>query len=173
MSETKLLHRVRILAGLFLGLFLLLSFRGEGDPLGQTDQGPSQGRPVRTYQVRGVAVSLEDMRRFDDIMGPRGPRVVPFRRVPGPLLISGGAQTAGEALLQGSPGNPGASSSGTAGGGDGGLSQPAPDATAAALPLLNAFAGVMDISLDGLRVIPPDTDGAVGPSNVVTLVNRG
>ncbi len=119
MSETRVLHRVRIFAGLFPGLFLLLSFRGEGDPLGQTD-------PPGEFPSPGV------------------------------------------------PGESAATGSGTPWEG-GPLSQqgPAPAATAAALPLLNSFAGVMDISLDGLRVIPPDTDGAVGPSHVVTLVNRG
>jgi len=132
-------------------------------------QQPEQARtatpPAHTYRVRGIAVTHQDMRRFDALLQPKTPRAVRFREVPGPLLMSGPGQAPGAPAPQDVAG------SGSAPGSL--LPGPAPASISPTPPLISSFPGMLDIVLDNNRVIPPDTQGAAGPTHLVSLTNRG
>ncbi len=153
---------------------MVLSAPGAEARPGQSEQRPLATGPTHTYQVRGVVVTLQDMQRFEALLGPRAPRAVPFREVPGPLLMPGGAQAPEEPSPQGAASEPSAAGSGTASE----WSQvaqtgPTPASTSQTPLLISSFPGIMDIVLDNNRVIPPDTQGAAGPTHLVSLTNRG
>jgi len=145
----------RTLAGLFLGALAMVFGAGAEAPQGGGPaQAPTGKRPTRTYQVRGIAVTHQEMRRFDALLGSRLPRGVPFRELPGPLLMPGSIQAPGGPSPQGAPG-------------------PAPAAISPTPSLVSSFPGIMDVVLDNNRVIPPDTQGVAGPTHLVSLTNRG
>jgi len=153
--ETARVGPGRTLAGLFLGALAMSIGLGAQSPQGRPqEQAPAGARPTRTYQVHGIVVTHQEMRRFDALLGSRAPRGVPFRALPGPLLIQGSLKAPGEPSPQGAPG-------------------PSPAAISPTPPLLASFPGMMDIILDNNRVIPPDTQGVAGPTHLVSLTNRG
>ena len=154
MRQSVLVDRVHRRVRVSAGVLAMLFAAGTAAPQGQqAEPAPAATPPAHTYRVRGIAVTHQEMQRFDALLGPKTPRAVKFREVPGPLLMSGPAQPPGS--LQ--PG----------------VTGPAPDAISPTPPLITSFPGMMDIVLDNNRVIPPDTQGAPGPTHLVSLTNRG
>ena len=139
---------VRLVLACLLGLFaLMLPLRGDTPTPGADSSDPHLEPPVRTIEVEGIAVTLDEMQAFSAPPEEEEFEPNPSNEEQEPVFLSGKAM-----VSEGHP--PGVDVS------------PVPGIVPP--PLLSSFPAMRDLGR-----FPPDTQGAAGPNHLVTILNSG